>query len=75
MKKSGDSIQLSPDFKTFIPFREAELLADVQLCDNRTVTLDILLGEVVEQTAALADHLVHAQTAVVVVGMIPSGER
>jgi hypothetical protein len=29
-----------------------------------------LSGKVVEQSAALTDHLVHAQTAVVVVGML-----
>ena len=46
-----------------------DLLADAQLCNDCAVTLDILLCEVVEQTAALTDHLVHAQTAVVVVGM------
>ena len=47
----------------------ASLLADAQLCDDGAVTLDVLLGQVVQQSAALADHLVHAQTAVVVVGM------
>ena len=46
-----------------------DLLADAQLCNDRAVTLDVLLCEVVEQTAALTDHLVHTQTAVVVVGM------
>ena len=46
-----------------------DLLTDAQLCNDCTVALDVLLSKVVEQTAALADHLVHAQTAVVVVGM------
>ena len=44
-------------------------LADVQLRNDGTVALDVLLGQVVEQAAALTDHLVHAKTAVVVVGM------
>ena len=44
-------------------------LADVQLRDNGTITLDIFLGQVVEQAAALTNHLVHAKTAVVIVGV------
>ena len=48
----------------------ARLLADAQLGDNGAVTLDVLPGEVVEQTAALADHLVHAETAVVVLRVL-----
>lgn len=35
-----------------------KLLADVQLRDESTVALDVLLGEVVEHAAALADELV-----------------
>ena len=46
-----------------------KLLADVQLCNDGTIALDVLLGEVVEHAAALTDELVHAQTAVVVVGV------
>ena len=45
------------------------LLADVQLRNDGTVALDVLLGQIVEQAAALTDHLVHAKTAVVIVGM------
>ena len=58
--------------KTFIPFKSDRqvLLADAQLGDDRAVTLDVLLRQIVQQTAALTDHLVHAQTAVVVVGML-----
>ncbi len=44
-------------------------LADVQLRNDGTIALDVLLGQVVEQAAALTDHLVHAKTAVVVIGM------
>ena len=50
--------------------KSAGLLADAQLCNDRTVTLNVLLCEVVEQSAALTNHLVHNETAVVVVGMI-----
>ena len=46
------------------------LLTDAQLGNDRAVTLDIFLRQIVQQTAALTDHLVHAQTAVVVVGML-----
>ena len=49
--------------------KSAGLLADAQLCNDRTVTLDVLLCEVVKQSAALTNHLVHTETAVVVVGM------
>ncbi len=67
-------MKLSPKLQTFIPFgtgdpASGKSLADAQLCDDRAVTLDIDLDEIVQQPAALTDHLVHAQTAVVVVGM------
>ena len=61
--------------KTFISFRmlwkrsRKQSLADVQLRNDGTIALDVLLGQVVEQAAALTDHLVHAKTAVVVIGM------
>ena len=42
-------------------------LSDAELGDEGTVALDVLLGEVVEQLAALTDHLVQATAAVVVV--------
>jgi len=32
------------------------LLSDAKLCNAGTVTLDVLVHEVVEQTAALTDH-------------------
>ena len=46
-----------------------DLLTDAQLCNDCTVTLDVLLSKVVEQTTTLTYHLVHTQTAVIVVGM------
>ena len=61
--------------KTFISFRmlwkrsRKQSLADVQLRNDGTIALDVLLGQVVEQAATLTDHLVHAKTAVVIVGM------
>ena len=45
------------------------LLADAQLVDQSAVTLDVLLLQVVQQTAALADHLEQATTGVVVLGI------
>ena len=43
------------------------LLTDAQLSDDGTVTLDVVLGQVVEQVAATANHLHQAAAAVVVV--------
>ena len=48
----------------------ASLLADAELGDDGEVALNVLLREVVEQAAALADHLVHAETAVVVLRVL-----
>ena len=48
----------------------ASLLADAELGDDGAVALDVFLREVVKQTAALADHLVHAETAVVVLRVL-----
>lgn len=45
------------------------LLTDAQLCDNRTVTLDVLFMQVVEHLTTLTNHLQKATTAVVVVLM------
>ena len=46
------------------------LLSDAQLRDDGAIAPDVLLGQVVQQTAALADHLVHTQTAVGILGML-----
>ena len=47
------------------------LLTNAQLGDNRAVPLDVLLGQVVQQLAAFADHLIQAAAAVVVVDVHP----
>ena len=45
------------------------LLADAQLGNDGAVAPDIFFGQIVQQAAALTDHLVHTQTAVLVIGM------
>ena len=45
------------------------LLTDTQLSDQCTVTLDVLLHQVVEHLAALTYHLQQATTRVVILGM------
>lgn len=42
------------------------LLSDAELCDAGSVTLDVLVHEVIEQTAALTDHKKQAVAAVVI---------
>ena len=42
------------------------LLTDAQLGDQSTIALDVLAHQVVQQLAALTDHLVQAEAAVVV---------
>ena len=37
-----------------------KLLADAQLGDDGAVALNVFLGQIVQQAAALTDHLVHA---------------
>lgn len=70
MKKVGGQYEIVPQCSNVHTLRKSGvLLADAQLCNDCTIALDVLLGEVVEQAAALTDHLVHAQTAVLVVGM------
>ncbi len=43
-----------------------QLFSDAQLGDNRTIPLDVLLGQVVQHLAALTDHLQQAAAGVVV---------
>ena len=43
------------------------LLTDTQLGDDRSVAVDVLLGQVVQQAAALADHHEKAAAGVIVV--------
>ena len=45
---------------------DAELLTDTQSSDNRTVSLDVYLDQVVQQRAALTDHLKEAATRVMI---------
>ena len=45
------------------------LLTQTQLGDQSTITLDVLLGQVVQQTATLTDHHLHTAAAVEVMGM------
>lgn len=66
----GDNIKLSPIEITFIPFSGVRLLTDAQFGDQSTIALDVFFGEVVQQTAALTDHLVHAEPAVVILRML-----
>ena len=42
------------------------LLAQVQLLDDGTVTLDVYLLEVAEEVSSVTDHLQHAAAAVVI---------
>jgi len=42
------------------------LLSDTQLCNQGTITLNVLIHKVVKQTAALTDHLIKSHAAVVV---------
>ena len=44
-------------------------LPDAQLGDEGTIALDVLLLQVVQQTAALADHLQQAAVGVLVLGL------
>ena len=48
----------------------SNLLTDTQLGDQGTITLDVLLHEVVEKAAALTDHLVQAAAGVVVLRVL-----
>ena len=43
-----------------------KLLTDAKLGDDSTITLDVILGHIVQQTTALTDHLEQAHTGVVV---------
>ena len=42
------------------------LLTDTESCDDRTVSLDVDLDQIVEQRAALTDHLEQTATGVMV---------
>lgn len=44
----------------------SELLSQIQLCDDGTVTLDVHLLEVAQEVTAVTDHLQKTPTAVVI---------
>ena len=56
--------------------RQFALLSEVQLVDDRAVTLDVGLLEVAEKVSSVADHLLKSAAAVVVlvVGLEVLGE-
>ena len=49
------------------PLSQTKLLTDPQFSNDSTITLDVLLCQVVQHLAALTDHLQQATAAVVVV--------
>ena len=49
------------------PFLFADLLTQTQLSNDRTVAVDVLLGQIVKQASALTDHHQKAAAGVVVV--------
>ena len=46
------------------------LLTDTELLDDRTITIDVLLGQIAQQIATVTNHLEQTATAVMVVGML-----
>ena len=63
-KKSG----IAPAFRFRIARQQSALNRGTQtkLCDNRTITLNIRLVEVAEQTTAMADHLQQTATGMMI---------
>lgn len=51
------------------PLFHYPLLADIELLNERAVFGDVLLGEVIEQAPALADHHEQAAAAVMILGI------
>ncbi len=49
------------------PLSQTELFTDAQLGNDRTIALNVLLGQIVQHLAALTDHFQQAAAAVVVV--------
>ena len=45
------------------------LLSDVESCDDRTVALDIVVHQILEEISSASNHLKESATAVVVVGV------
>ena len=53
------------------PFLFADLLTQTQLSNDRTVAVDVLLGQIVKQASALTDHHQKAAAGVVVLLVFP----
>ena len=49
------------------PFFFADLLTQAELCDDRTIAVDVLLGKIVQKASALTDHHQKAAAGMVVV--------
>ncbi len=64
-------IQLSSLKKPSFPSaaERQKLSADPQFRDDGTVTLDICAIKIIKQPATLADHFIHAQSAVIILWM------
>ena len=52
----------------FVPF--PCLLTDTELLDNRTITIDVLLGQIAQQIATVTNHLQQTTAGMMVVGML-----
>ena len=63
---SGDNAMGARSEALLRPLLPLALLAQVQLLDDRAVTLDIDLLQVAQKVSSVADHLQHAAAAVVV---------
>ena len=53
--------------------RRFKLLTQTQLGDNRAVTLDILLFQVIEQVSAMSDHFQQAAVGMEILRVLKSG--
>ena len=49
------------------PFFFADLLTQAELCDDRAIAVDVLLGKIVQKASALTDHHQKAAAGMVVV--------
>ena len=47
-----------------------QLLSEMQLFEDRTIAIDVLLLEIVEKISSVTDHLQHTAAAVVVLGVL-----
>ena len=71
MRKNTSEIIRCPRCRSTKVFRTSnKLLSNAATFDNRTVTFDVVLEEVVEELSSLTDHLLHTAAAVVVLGVL-----